>query len=164
MASHIVTLTVAGLALLGLSCENATRLVWNASASAPMGLYLWSPATKLTRGDLVLADPPVWVREFAAERGYLPLHVPLIKRIAALPHDRICGSGKRISINGQVIAVRLATDARHRPLPTWQGCLGLGNSEIFLLSTDKPGSFDGRYFGLVKRSAVKGRLRPLWLP
>jgi type IV secretory pathway protease TraF len=36
------------------------------------------------------------------------------------------------------------------------------DDELFLLMEGVPGSFDGRYFGPVNRSAIIGRLVPLW--
>jgi type IV secretory pathway protease TraF len=90
--------------------------------------------------------------------------VALVKRIAALAGDRLCSAGMRVFINGHLAATRLISDAQHRPLPVWQGCHMLRQAELFLLMTDKPGSFDGRYFGTVTRDAIKGTLRPVWLP
>ena len=38
----------------------------------------------------------------------------------------------------------------------------LGPGAVFLLMAHVPDSFDGRYFGTVRRRAVIGRLTPLW--
>ena len=161
---RILPLTLAAMAMCGLSTVRTPRLVWNATASAPIGLYLLSAPNQLARGDLALAEPPAWVHEFAAERGYLPLQVSLIKRIAALGGDTVCNINERVFIDGRWVAMRLASDGRHRPLPAWHGCHFLRRSEIFLLTAEVPGSFDGRYFGTIAASAIKGKLRPLWLP
>lgn len=138
------------------------RLVWNASASAPVGLYR-AVAGEPARGDLVLARTPVSLRALAAERGYLPADVPLIKRVAARAGDTVCAEGDRILINGRHVATRLERDAHGRPLPRWKGCRLLGAAELFLLMAGVPGSFDGRYFGPVRRSAAIARLSPVWL-
>jgi len=138
------------------------RLLWNASASAPVGLWRVSPGSSARRGDMVvvrLASP--W-REFAARRHYLPANVPLLKRVAAVPGDRVCGYGPWIFVSGRVAAVRLGTDGAGRPMPRWQGCRTLGRDTLLLLMDD-PASFDGRYFGPVVRSAVVGKAVPLWL-
>jgi conjugative transfer signal peptidase TraF len=164
MALRALPLTAASVAILGLFVPQSPRFVWNSTASAPVGLYALSRASELKRGDLVLAEPPIWARAFAARRGYLPLHVPLVKRIAALAGDQVCNAGRRVSINGQMVATRLPADAHHRPLPAWHGCHELGRDEVFLLMTERPGSFDGRYFGTVRRGAITGTLRPIWLP
>jgi len=137
-------------------------LIWNASASAPIGLYAVLPEHRITRGDLVLADPPEQIRFLAAERRYLPLGVRLIKRIAGLSGDQICSQDRVVSINGQIVATRMSQDPAGRAMPTWMGCRTLGERDVFLLMAGIPDSFDGRYFGVVRRASIIGRLIPLW--
>lgn len=137
------------------------RLVWNASASAPLGFY-WRIAGAPALGDLVLARAPLWARKLAAERAYLPRKVPIIKRVAAVAGQVVCASDDAIFINGRVVAYRRPADRMGRPLPTWAGCEILGAGEFFLLMADVPGSFDGRYFGVTERHEIIGRLVPLW--
>ncbi|MEZ5831655.1 MAG: S26 family signal peptidase [Dongiaceae bacterium] len=151
------------LSVLAVSASLATtpRLVWNASASAPIGLY-WRPDGAPSRGDLVLARAPLWARTLAAERRYLPLNVPVIKRVAAVSGDVVCAAGDAIFIDDRFVAQRLAADRMGRPLPTWEGCETLGTGEFFLLMADVRDSFDGRYFGVTERRNIIGRLVPLW--
>lgn len=155
-----------GLGLLGLAAlaRPAPLIIYNASASAPRGFYRVLPIGVLHRGDLVLVRTPIAVRRLAAERGYLPATVPLVKRIAALTGDTICAIDRAVSINGRHLADQLAADRMGRPLPHWTGCRTLHSGEIFLLMAGVPDSFDGRYFGPVQISAVIGRLVPLWRP
>src|SRR5690606_15118701 len=83
---HLVVIAFGAVALSLIAvpaiCAVRPLLVWNASASAPIGLYrvMGGPARK---GDLVLVRTPIAVARLAAKRGYIPLHVPLVKRIAA---------------------------------------------------------------------------------
>jgi len=93
----VLALTLFGLGLIGLAAlvRPAPWLVWNASASAPIGLYRVLPGNAV-RGDLVLVRTPNSVRQLAAERGYLPQNVPLVKRVAALDGDVICAAGDAI--------------------------------------------------------------------
>jgi conjugative transfer signal peptidase TraF len=137
------------------------RLVWNASASVPIGFY-WRVTGAPSRGDLVLARAPLWARRLAAERHYLPINVPIVKRVAAVAGDVVCASGDAISIDGRVVGYRLASDRTGRSLPQWEGCETLGAGEFFLLMADVPDSFDGRYFGVTERWDIIGRLAPLW--
>ena len=155
---------VAGCAILASGAIFAPhpRIVWNATASAPRGLYFLAER-RANRGDLVLVSTPLSIRQLAAERGYIPANVPLIKRIAAEQGDEVCGTGDRISINGILVAFRRARDGQSRVLPRWAGCRLLGASDIFLLMPTVPSSFDGRYFGVTSRRAVLGRLVPLWI-
>jgi type IV secretory pathway protease TraF len=46
------------------------RLLWNASASVPIGLYSVEPINKLAVTNLVVAMPPNPFATFFAERGY----------------------------------------------------------------------------------------------
>jgi conjugative transfer signal peptidase TraF len=139
------------------------RLVWNASASAPLGLY-WLAGGPVSRGDFVLAALPDSARRLAAERGYLSAGVPLVKRVAASGGDTVCAVATTITItiDGDAVAARLAADSRGRPLPAWAGCQVLRDGEFFLLMPDVPDSFDSRYFGPVAASSIIGRLVPLW--
>lgn len=138
------------------------RLLWNASASAPMGLWRVAPGAPVGRGDMVVVRlGPPW-RALAARRHYLPANVPLIKRVAAGPGDRVCAFEAWIFIEGRIAAVRLRFDRRGRPLPWWHGCVMLEAGEMLLLMEDTS-SFDGRYFGPVAESAVVGKAVPLWL-
>jgi conjugative transfer signal peptidase TraF len=160
------TLALAGLGLGLIGCawlaDPAPHLVWNASASAPLGLYRVEVGAPIARDDTVLAVLPDAPRRLAAERFYLPAGVPLIKRVAATAGDRICGKGDDVSINGHVVAHRLAHDGKGRPLPRWTGCRVLAHREFLLLMEGVPDSFDGRYFGPVDAAQIVGRLVPLW--
>src|SRR3546814_10276108 len=82
----------------------------------------------------------------AASRRYLPLNVPLVKRVAAYAGDEICALESQVFINGRWAAERREADATGRPMPSWTGCLVLRGRQLLLLM-DNPSSFDGRYFG-----------------
>lgn len=153
-------LACAALAAPGLM-DAAPRLVWNPSASAPVGLWRVAPGATPGRGDMALAWTPDPYRRLAAERRYLPGNVPLLKRVAAVEGDRVCGIGEALFINGRLAARRRDADAHGRPLPRWTDCRTLGTGEVLLLM-DAPDSFDGRYFGPVEATAIIGRATPLW--
>lgn len=140
----------------------APRLVWNASASSPIGLYSVAPARAARPGEVVIAWPPPPARELGAARRYLPRNVPLVKRVAAAAGDRVCASGSAILVNGRVAAVRRATDSLGRAMPWWSGCEDLHGGDLFLLNAAVPEAFDGRYFGITRRVHVVGRARLLW--
>ncbi|AOR76375.1 S26 family signal peptidase [Novosphingobium resinovorum] len=143
------------------------RLVWNSSRSAPLGLYLVSPGQPVRRGDFAVAHMPEEWRWLAAERGYLPERVPLVKRVAAVSGQTVCAAANRIIIDGRQVAERRAVDSRHRPMPWWNGCRILGQRQVFLLMAEHPQSFDGRYFGVTESTEIIGqvqhvRLRSAW--
>ena len=138
------------------------RLVWNATPSAPVGLYAVAPAGHLVRGDMVVALPPPAAARLAAERGYLPRGYPLVKRVAGVAGDGVCARGSRFVVGTRFGVMRLSADRSRRLLPRWTGCRRLLASEVVLLGTAEPGSFDSRYFGPVATSLVIGKARLLW--
>jgi conjugative transfer signal peptidase TraF len=140
------------------------RLIWNASASVPVGLYSVSPNTVLHVGDIVVVTPPEPLSASLAARGSMPKGVPLLKPIAALPGQTVCRHGLRINIDGAFVGMALANDRTDRPLPVWQGCRTLGPREVFLMNPAEHDSFDGRYFGVLPLCSVIGRATPHWLP
>jgi conjugative transfer signal peptidase TraF len=147
--------------LLSAVLPPAPLLVWNASASAPIGLYAVAPGAFVEPGDMVVARLPKRYRLLAASRHYLPTNVPLVKRVAAYAGDEVCALGRDIFINGRRIASRRAVDAAGLPMPWWSGCLVLRGRQLFLLM-DSASSFDGRYFGPTEGIDVIGKARLLW--
>lgn len=111
---------------------------------------------------MVVARMPEPTRSLAAERHYVPAGVPLVKRVAAVVGNHICAVGARITINGRMVARRLAADPTGRALPWWHGCRRLARGEYLLLN-NSPRSFDGRYFGPISAVSIIGKAVPLWL-
>ena len=87
-------LTIAAIACTVLAMPAFFRpqplLIWNASASAPIGLYLVRKPEPLNLGDLVAVTPPDGLAAFLDKRSYLPRGVPLIKHVVALPGATVC--------------------------------------------------------------------------
>jgi conjugative transfer signal peptidase TraF len=156
--------TGAGLALIAVSAfvSFTPRLIWNASASTPIGLYAISAARIPKLGDLVAVEPPQPLADFLADGGYLPRGIPLIKHVAAVPGQRVCRIGRVIIIDGARAGEALDQDHQGRPLPTWDGCRRVVDGELFFMNATVPGSFDGRYFGPISASAVIGHATPLY--
>ena len=137
-------------------------LVWNATASAPLGLYSIAPFTGSHIGDLVLVQPDPASAAVYAERGYLPPGVPLLKRVGALGGMRVCEHAGDVTIEGRHVANALPSDERGRPMTPWSGCRALSDGEFFALNADVQTSLDGRYFGPSLLSSVIGRATPVW--
>lgn len=137
-------------------------LLWNASASAPLGLYAIQKMAVPTAGALAVIEPPDNVARFAAKRGYLPLGVPMLKHIEGLPGQQICRAGRVITVNGLALGAALERDRKGRALPDWQGCRIIAAGEIFVMNRKVGDSLDGRYFGPFPASSIVGRALPLW--
>lgn len=157
-------LSVGLSAVLALTMLGAPRprLVWNVSESAPVGLYAIGDRDGVGAGDMVLAHVPDAWRAFAAGRHYIPVNVPLVKRVAAVAGDSVCAAGLRILVNGREAARRRTVDGMGRPMPLWNGCVTLRPGS-FLLLMENPASFDGRYFGPSGSADLIGTARPLWV-
>jgi conjugative transfer signal peptidase TraF len=162
MGSVAAAFALCGYLATPSGMPDRARIIWNVTASAPIGFYAVRRDRAFVRGDLVLVIPSPSTAKFAVQRGYLPAGVPLVKRIAATTGDTVCAQGNSIFIDGQLVAARLSTDGQGRPLPTWFGCRTLDQNEVFLLMEGVRTSFDGRYFGPTKTSQIIGSLEPIW--
>ena len=99
------------------------------------------------RGDVVVLTSP--------EDGRV-----LLKRIAAVPGDRVEVHGGRVFIDGQaadVGPVRL-TRGGGRDF----GPVSVPDRQYLVLGDNRGDSLDGRYFGLVERSALLGRAEGIY--
>ncbi|MBR7987783.1 S26 family signal peptidase [Burkholderia cenocepacia] len=169
----VATLAACGFAALAWASfvSPLPRLTYNPSDSVAVGWYridlLDHRADSLPRplsvDSIVLVPLPAKAAALAAQRGYLPMRVPLLKRIGAVAPQKVCIAGGIVHIDGLPSATVLRADRLGRPLPSWPQCRRLEPGELFLLSMTNPASFDSRYFGPVNASAVIGVAHPVWL-
>jgi len=158
MTTHLAVLG-AGLSAL---FQPMPRLIWNASASVPVGLYAVRPARTLRITELVVVRPPDALANFLDQRRYLPKGVPLLKRILALPGQTVCRIDRTVTVDGTVMGEALDRDHLGRPLPTWQGCQRIPDGDVFLMNRQSEDSLDGRYFGPLPATTIVGRADSLW--
>jgi conjugative transfer signal peptidase TraF len=158
MTAYAATLFVALTSVF----HPAPKLLWNASASVPIGLYAVRPALPLYVGELVVVTPPKPLAQLFAARRYLPLGVPLVKHVLALSDQTVCRTGRAITVDGTAMGDALERDRLGRVLPNWQGCRALEPGEVFLMNTVPPDSLDGRYFGPLPLTTIVGRADPIW--
>lgn len=160
----IVTAMVAAGALIvaPLLTGHGPRFIWNASASAPVGLYSVRPMGRLEVADLVAVMPPDDLAGLLDARGYLPRGVPLIKRVLALPGTEVCRKGALITAYDHAYGEARDRDSRGRQLPSWQGCRVIADGDVFLMNWDAEDSLDGRYFGPLPLTSVTARVVPIW--
>ncbi|RUW85351.1 S26 family signal peptidase, partial [Mesorhizobium sp. M8A.F.Ca.ET.059.01.1.1] len=110
------------------------KLIWNASASAPIGFYTIDFDRPFEVTDLVAVDAPEPLAAFLADRGYLPRGVPLLKRILGVAGQRVCRSNLTITVDGIKAGAALERDRTGRDLPVWQGCRRIPTGEVFLMN------------------------------
>ena len=137
-------------------------LLWNVTASAPVGLYWMHAGRSFAVGDWVAARAPADLQTLFVERRYLPAGTPLVKRIAAISPQCVCRSGARVTIDRRTVAWARADDRMARALPAWSGCLRLRSGELFLLNAARD-SLDGRYFGPTSAGDIFAILTPVWI-
>ena len=143
--------------------ERAPWMIWNASASVPIGLYAIHTVAALRVGELVVVKPPGPLARFLADRGYLPRDVLLMKHVAALGGQSVCRSGLTVSVDSVTVGEARERDSRSRPQPVRQGCRVIAVGEVFLMNARPANSLDGRYFGLLPAASIVGRATPLWI-
>jgi conjugative transfer signal peptidase TraF len=162
--NFIIATMLISLAALALAAgaDPPYRLVYNPSESAPRGWYALVPERHPKTGEWVLVHLPKMIGRLANERGYLPMRIPILKRIGAQGGEAVCARTGGVFIDGLLVARALEEDSQGRALPRWSACRTLKAQELFLLSSYSPFSFDSRYFGPVRRSAVIGKAIPLW--
>lgn len=158
MATYFATMGVAIAAFV----TTPTKIIWNASASAPVGFYTVEPTDRLEVPELVAIALPEPLSHFMLERGYVGRGVPLLKRILGLPGQVVCRVGRTITVDGIEMGEALERDSLGRDLPDWQGCRVIADGELFLMNWEVRDSLDGRYFGPIPASSVIGRALPLW--
>ena len=161
LATIVTTLGAAALVMSTMG-QATPAYIWNASKSVPIGLYRLQPAGRLVVTELVAVLPPEPLATFLDLHGYLPIGVPMLKRVLALPGQTVCRKGQTIFVDAIDMGDALPRDKRGRPLPAWQGCRVVGADELFLMNWQSEDSLDGRYFGLVPQSSVIGKARPAW--
>ena len=166
MTGRVVTLLttlVASTSLLSWIGERSVPwYLWNASQSVPIGLYRLRPIGRLVVTELVAVRPPEPIATFLADGNYLPRHVPMLKRVLALPGQTVCRKHLTITVDGIAMGVARERDSRGRSLPVWQGCRVVAYGEVFLMNWQSAHSLDGRYFGLLPANAIMGRAEPVW--
>jgi conjugative transfer signal peptidase TraF len=165
MSSRCPTIvaTVVATSLLLLTIGGTTpRYIWNASNSVPIGLYHVQPAIRLTVTQLVAVQPPDLLAAYLDLNGYLPIGVPMLKRVLALPGQTVCRNGLTIAVDGIDIGDARERDGRGRPLPSWSGCRVIAEGDVFVMNWQSENSLDGRYFGPLPASAVIGKAMPVW--
>lgn len=137
-------------------------LLWNVSASVPVGLYSLEATDRRYLFELVAVLPPEPLASFLATGNYLPRGVPMLKHILALPGQTVCRDGLVVTIDKVAVGMARERDRRGRALPVWQGCRVVAQDALFLMNLRSADSLDGRYFGPLPRSAVTGRAHPVW--
>src|SRR5690606_18850300 len=102
----LVVSAVAVLLIGAAACAPwSAWLVYNPSDSAPHGWYAWRRLRDWRPGTPVFARPPSAAAQLAHRRGYLPQHLPILKRIGAVGGQHACVHDGLVRIDGRVVAL-----------------------------------------------------------
>ena len=164
---------IAGTVILSWALLWGTGLRLNTSASIPLGFWREAAVDRaIQHGDTVAICPANSAAfRLAKARGYLGggwcdgSSEILFKPVAAIAGDVVDIDSTGIRVNGARIekSNALASDAEGRPLPAMApGRYVVGAAELWLVSASNERSFDSRYFGPLRSSAVRGFLTPVW--
>ena len=97
--------------------------------------------------------------ELFSHKSVCPAEVmPLIKRIAAKPHDQLVASGNHEII---VNSYELRGTAPHQTLQTFR-FTGEVPDDRYLIYTPHPDSLDSRYFGFITKDEIIDTLTPVF--
>src|SRR5215470_2219703 len=94
LSAAVRAVALAGVIAMVVGCipfpasKSRQRFAYNASGSAPLGLY-WIDFVAPNRGDLVVVRPSVELSRLMAERDILPCNTLLLKTVAAFAGDKV---------------------------------------------------------------------------
>ncbi len=139
----------------------------NTTQSLPMGFYITGTAPQANLIEFCPAEP---FASLAIQRGYRDQGncrdgaAPLLKPIVAHAGDIVELSWQGIAVNGSFLrnTAPLIIDTKGRPLTAWKlGRYVVAPGTVWVASSYNPRSFDSRYFGPIRVSAIRDHLRPL---
>lgn len=103
------------------------------------------------------------ISKHTATKGPCGGVAPLLKRLVALSGDDVLMGAKGILVNGNLIknSLPLLRDGKGGVLPTsfFTGSVPAGHAIVL---GDHPGSFDSRYYGLIKEQWITGQARRIF--
>jgi len=169
--SRHAAIAATGILALGFICF-AVGLRVNTTRSIPVGLY-WMTGAPVGKGEYVIFCPPQSALfDEAKARGYIGAgfcpgnYGYMIKRILALGGDTVTSAEEGVKVNGMLLpaSAALDTDKAGRRIPRYPiSDYTLKDNELLLMSDVSRTSFDGRYFGPINLSQVKGVITPVIL-
>ena len=171
---RFIFVTIGALAIGTMLAWTGFGIVFNYTHSAPFGLYreefeseraIHSPAPYV-----FFCPDRRWLQMFGEPNYRDPMRTcpdgfsPLIKPVVAWPGDIVSVSATGISVNGRVLpnSAAIERDSKGQRLrPFAVGEYRVSPTELWVVSSFSPRSFDSRYFGPIPLKCVHSWLRPL---
>ncbi|MCF6766014.1 signal peptidase I [Thiotrichales bacterium 19S3-7] len=134
------------------------QLRYQGTMSMPAGIYLQYPSNSYRVGDDVIFVPSNTVENLIVKRGWLSEKEPLLKEIIAAKGDFVCIKNGYLWLNEERLVPVLKEDRKKRALPEIKMCRKLKSDEFWMMGISSPYSFDSRYFGIVKKQNILGKV------
>jgi conjugative transfer signal peptidase TraF len=131
-------------------------IVFQESASMPVGYYFIYPSKTIEANNIVLIDISKKLSDFLISRGYLKGNKPLLKEVLAVPGDAVCFHESTVSVANKDFPL-FKLDKEGRVLPKIKYCSTLERDEYFVIGTASEHSFDSRYFGIINGDQILGK-------
>jgi conjugative transfer signal peptidase TraF len=162
MDRKLLVLLGAIVMALALSPWIKSPFYFNLTPSEPLGVYYRASFSgRLRQGEMVFLEVPLQARPYLYGRAWLKKGVLLLKHVGATDGDQVSVTDHEIRINGSYIGPVASVDFKGRPLPKLRGKFRVRRQYFLPIATYRWNSFDGRYYGPVPYSLVRGKAVPL---
>lgn len=145
----------------------ASKVVLNFTPSMKIGLYLKQKG-EIKKGDIVLVCLSEPYKTIGLQHHYIMKGnkcagtEPLIKKVIAIPNDKVILTDEYLKVNGQKFAYpTYYFDSQNRPLKVFPR--GKYQQGYWLIGTNDKRSWDSRYWGFVNRDQILVKLRAFLL-
>ncbi len=168
-----VTLGLFGLYLFASAKFGWPTVITIVGASLPDGIAWFEPGVAVARGEIAQECLPRALATYALEHRIVPKWTDspcpgqammLGKIVAAVAGDEVAVSASGVSVNGRLwpmSTIKEVDDHGHRvDLRLGDGSFRVPRGEVLLLGWS-PDSWDGRYWGPVPLSSIRGRIIPI---
>lgn len=134
------------------------KYIINPSKSLTRGIYKLYPPVDIKQGDIVVFKIPKELKDYCKHRGYILNRTEtLMKKVAAFSSDKIEIKDQEIFINNISWGKIYRVDSKYRNLPQLKTEEVIPNKNEFLPLVKTDGSFDGRYFGAIKKQEIQAK-------
>lgn len=141
-----------------------TPFTINLSPSVPCGIYFVIPKifqADYQKGDMVLFEVPVTIKQFMIQREYIDKNTYLLKQIQALEGDTYYVDDKAIHVNDEYVGDISTRDSLGRSIIPQYGKHHVNKGYFLPIGLNNKNSYDGRYFGEVPIKNIKNKVIPL---
>lgn len=170
IANYLVNILILLILILSIIWSLGFRL--NTTDSIPRGMYQYTKTSKLKNNYIIFCPEKSEPFKTALLRGYISPGLcvsgmgQMMKKVVATSGDIISITKEGVFVNNKLLPYSkpLSFDGAGQKLPK----LRLTNyrlkpNELLTMTDQDKWSFDGRYYGLINISQVKGAVKKIWV-